>query len=233
MMHFVSEIYNSVPLETRYHHLTPQQRNSIGILLIQNNSVDRHLKLKGKNLLPNFAQSYYSDLLQEYYRVQGQHESSQAVVSKLLANFFLGLSNSKSQLKIFYDLGARIINLFSKLKENGIEQYYAGKVASKEKLSETLFAGKEAQNQAENVDTSPKQSRAELNELKVFGEPQLLMLKYIEDNIKLINLMLGDHGFITELAGDLFSRDEHKIKVKALREFTSVLHQMMDLGSLS
>lgn len=236
LMRFVSEIYTSVPHDKITEDVAGKSHSSQPLLLIQNFPINRSLKIRGKGLLPTFAQEYFTNYVEEYYRLGDQEEKCQLVVSRLLANFYLGLANPKVQLKLFYLLCSRTIKIFKQLKESGVAQYYDTKASTTDRLNEVLFGSGPSPDKAQifqvdSADSPGRLSRGDSPEPRLSTEGHLEWLRIIEENIKLLNLMLGDPAFVNDLASTLFDRDESKLKVKALRTLTSTLYEMMDLAN--
>lgn len=230
-MRFISELYIAVPAGERKKTLPSNDMNSLSVLLIQNHGIQRHLRIRGRDLVPLFSQDYYTGLVEEYYRIGERDEESQSIVAKLLANFTLDLPNAKLQLKLFFQLCTRIINIHLYLREKNVGEYLSKKTVKRNSLNNAFFKpvspGKKMSVSDESVLQLGKGDSAEIKQ----NERLVETLYFLEDNMKLLNLMLGDKDLITELAANLFAQSESKIKVQAIRRLADTLIDLMELGN--
>lgn len=232
-MQFISEVYIAVPAGERQKAISSSKLNSLSVLLIQNHGIQRPLRIKGRDLIPNFAQDYFTSLVEDYYRVGESDERNQSIVARLLANFTLGLPNVNLQLKLFFHLCTRVINIYLYLKEKHISEYFQKKTTKRNQMSVVFFkpatSPAHSKKQMQSEENSPVQIKNEPTDAKQ-AERLVECLYFLEDNMKLLNLMLGDKAMITELSANLFRQSESKIKTTAVRRLSEILYDLMDLG---
>ena len=139
IMHFLSELNANVTKLRTVELMKKTSQVVPGVLFLQSTDIPRNLIIRGRNELPQVNKDYYMAMVKGLYDNNSTEEQFTTNMHRVLVNYTPGLSNPKFQLKLFYLLCAKVVQMYKKLRENDVKKFFQGKLANFKKTSEILF----------------------------------------------------------------------------------------------
>ena len=229
MMSFISEINSSLLRQKKINDPTSVQDSHHVSMLLQSNPLPRNLSLKGKNEVANVSKDYYISLVEGFYRHLHDSLEGLSLIHKVISNFTSSLPNPKFHLKLFYLIASQLVKAGSNLKDS--RKYCDMRNQRTRILNDILFPqpAKTTSNRPPS-EQSPK-ANVDIEELTTSPDDTVwdqihIQISNIEHYLKLLNLLLIDDNFKSELSATLFDREESSSKIRALRETIKVLENL-------
>jgi len=139
VMNFISQINAVVGKLRSLEPATDSDRIKSNILFLQSTDIPRTLMIRGKAEDAKVNNDLYMNLVEGFYNNTSNEEKALNSMHRILVNYISNTSNSKFQLKLFYLLCAKIVQLYNKLRDAGVRKFFQKKLLKFRETSENLF----------------------------------------------------------------------------------------------